>query len=65
MFSLSRLWYRLELHHIEDAIADEMERERKHGRTLAMLYREAARLRCLMNDTGNTGTVKSLWPKDQ
>jgi len=60
-----RFWLRLDLHWIEDRIADEKERYARHADTMRSLRAEAAELRWRIGGRRPAGLAKSVWPKDR
>jgi hypothetical protein len=62
---LHKLWLRAELHHITDAIADELERERNHARTMRNLYAIRAGLLWRIKGGPDAHSGLTAWPRER
>lgn len=63
--ALVRLWRQIELRHIDDAIADEVDRERNHARTMRNLYAIRAGLLWQINGKPVTHSAVGVWPRER
>jgi hypothetical protein len=63
--ALLRVWQRVELKHVEDAIADELDRERNHARRMRNL--QAIRADLMWSIRGGPSAHSGLiaWPRER
>ena len=63
--TIIKAWQRIELKHINDAIADELDRERNHARTIRHLQMMRADLLWHLRSGVHTHSGLAVWPKER